>query len=367
MIMKGNKEGNKFNKFYFGFSERVIAFSTIFLVLFITGIFSVFGTFTINDERIINYSEKSKLDYKVYLKENEFYDVEYLDKDRIYIANLIDRIKIDFNYKFEIEKSVNLDFEYDIIAKLLIHDNDEKNVYFEKEYILVEDRVVNATDTSFVNIDDSIELVYDDYNKLANNFKNSYGINTNSKLEVYFNIKKKNNTDDISFISDEVNSMSLRIPLSERSINISMDYTDINNKSNVIDSASVQVNNKYLLIFGIILIFISLIFLFKVILLLVKLRKKRNLYDVYISKILKEYDRLIVETTSSPLLNIKELCIIKVKRFSELLDVRDNVKQPIMYYTVIPHTKCYFYINFNNFLYITTIKEVDLEDGKNEK
>lgn len=86
-------------------------------------------------------------------------------------------------------------------------------------------------------------------------------------------------------------------------------------------------------------------------------------YDKYINKILNEYDRLIVETTTAP--DIENKNIIRIDSFNELLDVRDNLSLPIKYYIITKHQKCNFYINHNDELYLLTIKAVDIE--KNSK
>ena len=39
----------------------------------------------------------SKIDYKVYLLKNDFYEKEYLDKDMLYVASLIDKVKINLH------------------------------------------------------------------------------------------------------------------------------------------------------------------------------------------------------------------------------------------------------------------------------
>jgi len=62
----------------------------------------------------LELKESSNLDYKVYLKENDFYDTPYLTKDMAYIASLIDTINIDFNYLFSIDTISNMDFSYGI-------------------------------------------------------------------------------------------------------------------------------------------------------------------------------------------------------------------------------------------------------------
>ena len=71
---------------------------------------------------------------------------------------------------------------------------------------------------------------------------------------------------------------------------------------------------------------------------------------------------MIVETETAPVIN-DNINVIKVGKFQELLDVRDNLKLPIKYYVVNKHQKCYFFISHEEELYLLTIKEVDLEEG----
>ena len=163
-------------------------------------------------------------------------------------------------------------------------------------------------------------------------------------------------------INDRVNNMIINIPLSEKSVDISLDYKDIKNESRVFDSSKVVMNNILYPIVAVLFIISSFIFLVKVIRLLKYTMKKKNIYDSYIGKILREYDRLIVETTTAPILDtIDKNNIIEIEKFTELLDVRDNLKEPIMYYVIAKHQKCMFYINTGDKLYLTTIKKVDLE------
>lgn len=156
--------------------------------------------------------------------------------------------------------------------------------------------------------------------------------------------------------------MSLTIPLSQKSINIALDYKDIDKTSQVIKKSEIIINNYIFLALGISLLLIGILeFIYLIHLILLTKTKKTN-YDKYITKILNEYDRLIVETTTGP--NIQNKNIVKINRFNELLDVRDNLKLPIKYYVISEHQKCQFYIDHEEELYILTIKEVDIEDNK---
>lgn len=88
--------------------------------------------------------------------------------------------------------------------------------------------------------------------------------------------------------------------------------------------------------------------------------KKVTNYDKYVNKLLKEYDRLIIEIKTK--IVMKKYNIIEVKSFTELLDVRDNLKEPIIYYNVIKHIEGIFYIKSHNDIYLLTIKNKDLEN-----
>jgi len=364
-----NKQENKINnKIYLSFNVRLFIDLALFFIMSLSGVYICINSFVINEQKVINYSENSNLDYLVYLKDNEFYDQEYLEKDMYYVASLIDKINIDFNYNFNIEQLLDLNFEYDILAKIIITDESNKKTYFEKDIKLLDKKSVALTGNS-KKIYENIEINYDEYNRLANNFKNSYGLDTTSKLVIYFNVTKNigNDKNNNLFVDDSVNTMMISIPLSEKAIDISLDYKDIKNQSRIIDNNNVVINNVVLLIFGILLIICSLVFLIKMIKLLSSFFNKKNVYDNYVNKILNEYDRFIAETTSSPFVEENdEKRIVKIEKFTELLDIRDNLKVPIMYYNVVKHHKCYFFIENDGKIYLTTIKKVDLEE-KNEK
>ncbi len=107
-VVLENQTRKRPHRFYYSFKLRLIINSFLLVFLLIFGINCLLRAFYIEEIKGINYSEHSNLDYKVYLKENDFYEDEYLPKDMIYVASLIDKIKIDFNYRFVIDESVDL-------------------------------------------------------------------------------------------------------------------------------------------------------------------------------------------------------------------------------------------------------------------
>ena len=79
-----------------------------------------------------------------------------------------------------------------------------------------------------------------------------------------------------------------------------------------------------------------------------------NSYDKILRKILRQYDRLIVNVNTMP--NFKKGNTIEVDSFYELLDAKDSIHNAIFYYEVTPHQKCYFYINNDNNYIVYTLK-----------
>jgi len=348
------------DKIYFGYGLRLFVFTFLFLIFLILMIYFIINLCVNNQATYINYFENSNLDYKVYLKENNFYESDFLGKDMLYVANLIDKISIDFNYKLDFDKNIDMNFKYDIIAKLIINDKDGKNTYFSKEYVLLKDKEIDSMDTDNHIINENIVIDYSYYNNISNNFKSLYNLDTDSNLIVYFNIDRYNNDDKYNFNMGDSRNMYINIPLSEKSVNISMDYKNIENNLRVVDDSNSYIDDVIYLILIAISFVGSFIFLTKMIRLLVLPFSRKSNFEKYLNKILNEYDRLIVETTSCPIFKSKK--IIEINKFSELLDVRDNLKLPIMYYVVAKNHKCYFYISHYNNIYLLILKAVDFDE-----
>ena len=343
-------------KRYISFSTKILIYTILFVSSLFLSVFLLITSFTIKEEQNINYQENSNIDYKVFLKENDFYEEEYLGKDKIYVASLIKKIDADFNYTFKIDTKTNIDFKYDIIGTLVIADSLGKNVFFEKDYKLFENGTASIVHGTFENINKTVSIDYDYYNNLANKFKVNYGINTISNLIIKLNVSEVSKDENLDL--KNVSEMSLTIPLSEREININMDYKDVNKNSMVVSNSGIIINSHLYIVFGIALLILSIFFMSK---LVTGGKGKTTKYDKYIKKILKEYDRLIVNTTTPP--DKKGKKVIDVNSFNELLDVRDNLKLPIKYYVVTEHEECKFYINHEEeiYLYVVLAKEKNQE------
>lgn len=349
-------------KIYISYSKRLIIMLILFVISFAFCLLLAFKSLEYQTPSLVQYTENQNIDYKVYLKPNNFYEEKYLEQDMLYIASLIDYIDIDFNYNFNIQEKTSLDFDYQIIGNLSIKNESGSLKYFEKEYILLDHKNVGIIDENMKSIDEKIKIDYQYYNDLANNFKTQYGIDTSSYLNIYLKVKK-NSDDDANINLNDETSSSITIPLSEKAISIQFDAKDVNSVKNALTNKKIIFHGKIFVI-EMIFFILSSVFLFKIIKLICLISKKDLSYDKMLKRILKEYDRLIVETTTP--YDVESSHIIEIKKFEELLDVRDNLKLPIMYYNITHHQKCYFYIKNHDDVYLFKLKAVDLEK-KDEK
>lgn len=361
MINKKNKEKSIIKEKRIKIIKNLIFDIFIFILFLVLSILLFQKSLIFESVQNVKYFEKSNLDYKVYLHENEFYEQEYLNKDMLYIASLIDKILIDFDYTFESEDNENIDFDYKIVATLTIQNQAGTRSYFEKTFTLLNNRTINLKNSNRENIKETVNLNYQYYNSLANSFKNQYGVDADSKLTVYMLVNKKSN-ENSNFSLDDTSTMNLVIPLSERSVEIRMDYKDINQTNNIVKKKEHTITDYIPILIAIISIIISLIWLVMAIRKIESLHIKKSEYDKYISKLLKEYDRLVAE--SSTLLSFEGKEIISITKFSELLDIHDNLQLPIMYYEVSKHKECYFYISHENMVYLLKVDEKNLNNMK---
>ncbi len=339
-----------------GFWEKLIINSMLFIGLAAYCFFAATKTIEREETKPISYSDENQIAYRVYLKANDFYKEEYLGMNRAYVASLIDHIDIDYSYLFNIERLTKMDFNYRVIAQLILENN--QGVSFVDEKYVIKDTTSDHIDnTNIYNINQHVVVDYGYYNYLANRFKNETGVDINGYLNVYLEVDKKTD-EDLNYVINETTKSNIKIPLSERSLQINFDANNLEATKHVSPETIVTFNPEYLVI-EIILFFIASIFLYRTICGITSFIKEKSAYDKYVDKLLKEYDRLIVETKTK--IDLSKCHIADVKSFTELLDVRDNLKMPIMYYNTVEHQEGIFYIKNNTDVFRFVVKGIDLK------
>ena len=346
-------------KIYIGYVMRLSIFLVVFIIVFIFAQLLLFTSFKLIENQVITYHEKGDIDYKVYLKENNFYEEEYLDKNMSYISTLIKNIDLTFKYNFDIDEKSNILFEYDITGDLSIMDNTGKNIFYKKEYTLLETKQQKMLNNNYFDIIEKLNIDYGYYNTIANDFRNKFGVSTTSNFIITLSIKEKDLDNSLDFGNEK--KLTLTIPLSQREVNIKLSTDLLDSNESIVKKSHIKVNNYVKLIVSVVLEILSIIFLVKIIKMIKVLFPSKSEYDIYVSKMLREYDRFIINTKTGPIIS-KGDKVIEVDDFQELLDVRDNLKVPINYYNIVNHHKALFYLNKENLIYLYYVKANKFEE-----
>lgn len=348
------------SKFYIGFNARLYFNVFLLVISMLALIYSVVMSFAITKKELIKYSIKSDIDYKIYLKPNDFYDEPYLGKDMVYVASLIDKVKIDYLYKFNVNKKSNIDFKYKVVGKLVIASQANNNIFFEKEYDLSKETTREMISNNSEVINETVSVDYGYYNTLANKFRSSYAVNTNSYLEVYLVVDEVSRKENTYLLKNQSKAL-VSIPLSQQEINVTLNNQNIDEDKQLVSDSKFIVKNSGYVFISVLLFLFAFLSVIEIIKKLLVLANKRNPYDIYINRILRGYDRIIVNIKTAP--NFEKYNVIKVESFEELIDVRDNYKAPINYYVITEHIKSEFFVINNEDLYLYVVKAIDLDKG----
>ena len=337
------------------------------IVLLILTVFVLKGSLYSDSEAVIGYNEIGDIDYKVYLKENNYYSGEYLEKNMQYIANLIDKVKINFKYEIHSQEKMDYTYKYNINADLIITDpNDNNKVLYKKNSILVNDKEEKLTKSSF-RIDEDLDIDYDEYNNYVNAFKKEYALNVKSKLVITMDINIVGKSDILKEDFVKSSKLVIAIPMSEQTISIGIDTSDINN-SGVLEKNYVSLIKKPVaLILGIIVGLLSLCLLYISLYTILSNRVKTDIYKSTVNRIINEYDRAIVTSKSIESINEDEYNVIEVTNIEELLDAHDSTGQPILYNETIENNVSVFVIVADDILYKLTIDRHELEENERER
>ena len=360
--LKKEKQNNKRKKIYLSFNARVAINILLVIIIVILLITSSFLSFSITKPQIISYNDKSSIDYKVYLKKNDFYETEYLNKGMAYVASLIDKINIKYKYNFNVNEDSDIDLKYKVVAKLVISSQNNTKIFFENEYVIAKEEVAEIRNEKEYLLNKEVIIDYDYYNDLVNKFKSNYAVNTTSYLEVYLQVKEESKETNDYILNNQTRTI-LTIPLSEQELNIGLDEKFVNDSKQLISDAKVIIGDIKFLIIDAILLILLAIYLIKLYKRISVLFSKKTNYDKYVNRLLRGYDRLIVNVRTAP--NLEDYNVIKVESFEELIDMRDNVKEPIRYFVITEHQKCEFFITNHNDLYLYVIKSADLNNFNN--
>lgn len=325
------------------------------------------GSMYTKEESIIGYNEVGNIDYKVFLKENNYYKEQYLGKDMQYVASIIKNIVPTFTYEMHSEEKMEYTYNYKVSADLIISDpNDNNKVLYKRPSLLVKDTKEKVTGGSF-RVDQDVSINYDEYNNYVNAFKKEYALSVNSKLVLTFNIDVVGKSPLLKEDFKKSSKLVIAIPMSEQTINIGIDTSDINNSGTLERNYMSQIKKPVALVLGIIVGLLSLALLYIVIYNFLTNRSKTDIYKSTIKSILREYDRAIVSSKTADTIDESKYNVIEVPRIEELLDAHDSTGKPILYNEDTENDISTFIIVSDEILYKYRVIRKELEEQEEKR
>ncbi len=203
---------------------------------------------------------------------------------------------------------------------------------------------------------------------MAKDFIDTYGLTANANLVVSLivDVKGTNSKFDKSIRDNGV--ITLNIPLTTKTVDISMDYELSNNKNAVLQYSEAIIKNKALFTAGIVFIIIDVLSIAAIVIYLVMNRDEKENYRVTLNKILRDNERYISETVITErvedMLKTRSLRIEVVKSFNALMDIRDSLNKPILYHEEKLGEEAVFYIISEQIGYIYIMSVNDFKKKK---
>lgn len=298
------------------------------VLLLVMGI--VFNYKSHNSGESALFIEKSSVDYSVCFEENDFYKDICQSENKEYLSSITNEIRVTFDYNRIYEKATKSNFDYYVGSRLSINYKNNNREIYEEEKVLTDEKNYRSDGTKEVdNIQSNVTIKYSDYNSVVDDYNQKYAISTGASLEVFLVIKED---------KEERKVASISLPLEEQTFSVSKTVLEGNVEEKV-DNTYKNYMFISLFLFVLDIIFIAV--------LVVRSLKNKDVdeFELEVRRLLTEYDRVIAETKGEQAIEGKQ--ITEVNSFMELVDVRDTIEKPILYYRESDDKRTFIVIDEN--------------------
>lgn len=317
-----------------------------------------------NDKNVImSYTSKGSMNYRVYLKPNQFISAPYLEAGEAYILDLIDHVQITSLYNFSSTAKTNVTGTNKLVARLKVYykestDKTNNPEVLKKERIL-EQKVMSFNENAYSTVN-TYNLNLSEYLTMLKEFQEQVKIAVDGYLEVSAETDFSGTVGGASYNNSYANI--LKIPLSESVVKIDLESAEDETakvyegdlvKTNKVVMAFIIIAN--VVVFAIICVLLRQLFMFT----------NKTEYERVLGKLLRTYDDIIVNTTS--VLDVSKYKLIEIEEFKEILNLSRELLLPIMNYEVTKGKETWFYVVKDDILYRYIVSADKLEADKNEK
>lgn len=341
--------------------SAIISFSfAIILIMLLSSTFFAIYKFK-SKAQYVSYNESSFTDYKVNLKQNDFFIENQLTNNKQYISDLIDNITTNFNYQINIDnKEIEYKYKYRIDAEVVVKEKNTQNILYTKTESLLEEKEYNAQSLS-VNIRESLNVNFSKYNDYIEKFISTYKLdNTESYLNINMHVSVAGDCEEYSESVSKTTTMSVIVPLTQKTISIDVSDNIINTKNNVLQCSTLKDEDKLYVVLGIIFLLIAISLVIYIVRYVIKTQSAETIYEKELKKILNNYGTYIQMLGND--FYFRDYHMLKVNSFEDMLEIRDTIRQPILMRENNEKTGAYFIIpSSTKLLYIYRLKVSDIE------
>jgi hypothetical protein len=343
------KTDSKKNKSIFQKKSVRTLYYAISIFVAIVAVVQIYrGLYPVDVEEVYyNYNINRDVNYKVYLKDNDFYEEEYLDMDKQYTSELIDYIDIDFSYLFTGSKLTDISYSYDVSGAIVgeyENTSSGKSEIWRKKYTLLDAQSFIKNSSTTFDVNQNIKFDYQKYSEVVSDFRSRFKLAIDANFVMTFDVTytgKINGTDETVSGTDTI---EISIPLSKTTLAITTKY-DKNTNENLTSSYSTQ-DLWQVCVSAIVLIILTILFLLNKDKLITD---KKTEYMKIRDKIMKDYKEIIVEVTSDA--NLDKLEILEIKTFDDMIDIEEELKSPILSYEIRKDKECWFVVVNDKYAY----------------
>lgn len=338
---------------------KKIKLFTIGTILVVLSALMLYVYSYLKKDSYISYTEKANIDYKVNLKENDFYEKTYLEEDVNIIASLIKNIEANFKYDLEFEKDNAYIYDYRITARTEVKENKKVNVIYDKEEEILS-KPIQEVKNNKLAIEEKIDVDYNKYNEKIRRFVNVYDLDNTScmlELNMYLNVYNKYDT---ARVNKEEKVMTLYIPLTTKTIDISLSANTLNNEGKVLERKSEYGDIAILKIIGIVLGVLGIITLIAFVKYMSDSRSAEKMYDQTLKSLLFSYKQYIQKITTD--IEKEKYKVVEVESFNEILEMKETLQAPILMYTEENVRRTRFMIINNEMLFVYTLGSQEIRN-----
>lgn len=340
----------------------LLAQGVVIAIVAIVMIVTFFAYRNLNETVYVTYRETSSVDYKVKLKENDFYEEEWLDKDKAYVASLIDGVNAEFSYGLDMDvENAQYEYSYTIEALLEIVDDDSDVAIYQPVYTLKKAENIQQNSNNKLTIKESILIDYASYNDIAKKFNDVYGLSgTTNRLTVRMNVSVIGSCEQFQEDSQNHYVVSLCMPLTEKVVPIEMQSSVPTGENKVMACESGCNVAAFKTVF-IVLGALEVILVIGLICLMFFTRNEDINYSIQVRKLLSGYGSYIQKIKNG--FDTDGYQVLAVDTFNEMLAIRDTIQSPILMSENRDKTRSLFFIPTNTkILYTYELKVENYDD-----